>query len=74
MLEEAINISLANIRVTTDKETQRETLITLFRLEELLIEVSSCLFWQNSVTPGLNAIVLFSLHMIKANQLLWERG
>ena len=74
MLEEAINISLANICVTTDKETQGETLITLFRLEELLIEVSSCLFWQNSVTPGLNAIVLFSLHMVKANQLLWERG
>ena len=74
LLEEAITISLTKIYVTTNKGTQRETLIILFLLEELLIEVPSCLFWQNSFTPGLNAIVLFSLDMVKANQLLLERG
>ena len=51
MLKEAINISLTNICVTTDKETQRETLIILFQLEDLLLEVPSCLFLAEQCYP-----------------------
>ena len=49
-------------------------MINLFRVQELLIEATSCLFCQNSVVSGTNAKVLCFSNMVKSQQSLWKRG